>query len=99
MGYKVSAKAAEDLEGIWLYTKKQWSLEQADRYLALIFDEIRNLTHDQGAGRDRGHIRVGYRCSTVKAHVVYYRVNEADGQLEVIRVLHQRMDSEGQLGA
>jgi len=40
MGYRISVKAREDLENIWRYTFENWSQEQADRYLNLIFDEI-----------------------------------------------------------
>ena len=40
MQYKLSVKAAEDIERIWLYTFENWSIEQADRYVNLIFDEI-----------------------------------------------------------
>jgi plasmid stabilization system protein ParE len=40
---KLSRKAEEDLEEIWLYTLEKWSKEQADRYLNLIFDEIEFL--------------------------------------------------------
>lgn len=33
MGLKISVKASEDIEQIWLHTVEHWSLEQADRYL------------------------------------------------------------------
>lgn len=40
MNYKISLEAKNDIEKIWLYTFENWSLEQADRYLNLIFTEI-----------------------------------------------------------
>ncbi len=95
MNYKISAKAAEDIEGIWLYTFENWSLEQADRYINLIFDEIEYLAVNPASGKDFNHIRKNYRYSKVKSHLIFYRI--AEKQLEIIRVLHERMDIENRL--
>lgn len=92
MNYKISVKAAEDIENIWLYTFENWSLEQADRYINLIFDEIEYLSNNPNAGKDTSYIRKNYRCSKVKSHLIFYRLIDKQGNIEVIRVLHQRMD-------
>lgn len=97
MGYKISFKAAEDLEDIWLYTFENWSLEQADRYLDLIFDEIEYLAANPTAGKDFSHVRKNYRRSRVKSHIVFFRQEEGQNDIEVIRVLHERMDLETRL--
>lgn len=97
MGYKISVKAAEDIENIWLYTFENWSLEQADRYLDLIFDEIEYLAANPAVGKDFSHVRKNYRRSKVKSHIVFYRHLENQSDIEVIRVLHQRMDIESRL--
>ena len=73
MSYKISIKAAEDIEDIWLYTFENWSLEQADRYVNLIFDEIEYLSHHPTTGKDFGHIRQNYGGSKVKSHIIFYR--------------------------
>jgi toxin ParE1/3/4 len=57
MNYKISAKAAEDIEDIWFYTHENWSLEQADRYVNLIFDEIEYVAANPNSGKDFRHIR------------------------------------------
>ncbi len=98
MAYKISVKASEDIEGIWLYTCENWSPEQADRYINLIFDEIEYLANNPKSGRDYSHIRRNYRCSKVNSHLVFYRIVDKDALIEVIRVLHQRMDLEDRLG-
>jgi len=41
--YRISEKAINDLEKIWLYTLNKWSREQADRYHNLIINEIEYL--------------------------------------------------------
>lgn len=43
MNYQISKQAEVDLQEIWLYTVKGWSLEQADYYFDLIMDEIGHL--------------------------------------------------------
>lgn len=57
MKYRLSRKAEEDLEGIWLYTLETWSIVQADRYLSLIFDEIEFLSIHPKSGQDFNPIR------------------------------------------
>ncbi len=42
MTYKLSAKASEDIQSIWLYTVENWSLEQADRYVNLNFLHVKH---------------------------------------------------------
>ncbi|MBX3257839.1 MAG: type II toxin-antitoxin system RelE/ParE family toxin [Chitinophagaceae bacterium] len=97
MKYKLSAKASEDIESIWLYTFENWSLKQADRYINLIFDEIEYLSDNPNSGKDLSHVRKNYRCAKVKSHLIFYRLIEKQSEIEVIRVLHQRMDIENRL--
>ncbi|MBN8789333.1 MAG: type II toxin-antitoxin system RelE/ParE family toxin [Terrimonas sp.] len=74
MRYKISVKASEDIENIWLYTFEHWFLEQADRYVNLIFDEIEYLADHPNSGKDFNYIRKKYRCSRVKSHIIFYRL-------------------------
>lgn len=94
MRYKISVKASDDIEKIWLYTLENWSFEQADRYIHLIFDEIEFIALNPYLGKDSNHIRKNYFCSKVKSHLIFYRVNDKSDYIEVIRVLHQRMNIE-----
>ncbi len=97
MSYKISVNAAEDLENIWLYTFTNWSQTQADRYINLIFDEIKYLDENPNSGKDIAHIRKNYRCSKVKSHVIFYRVMQQQNKIEIIRILHQSLDTENRL--
>lgn len=97
MRYKISVKASEDIENIWLYTFENWSLKQADRYINLIFDEIEYLANNSNSGKDFNHIRKNYRCSKVKSHLIFYRFIDKQNDIEIIRILHQRMDIENRL--
>lgn len=97
MSYTISVKAAEDIKNIWLYTFENWSLQQADRYINLILDEIEYLSKNPNAGKDLNHIRKNYRCSKVTSHLIFYRLTDKQTGIEIIRVLHQQMDIENRL--
>lgn len=95
LAYVISKKAVSDLEEIWLYTVEKWSLALADRYYKLIFDEIDFICRNSNAGKSMEHVRKGYRASKVKSHLIFYRV--FNNTIEVIRILHERMDIENRL--
>jgi toxin ParE1/3/4 len=97
MTYKLSKEAANDLENIWLYTLVNWSEEQADRYYNLLLDEIEYAAKNPLAGKDHSHIREGYFRIRSKSHYIFYRVNSNEDVIEVVRILHQRMDIEARL--
>jgi toxin ParE1/3/4 len=93
--YVISKKAISDLENIWLYTLEKSSLEQADRYYDLIIDEINFICKKIDSGKSMSHIRPGYRASKVKSHLIFFRV--VGGAVEIIRILHERMNIENRL--
>jgi toxin ParE1/3/4 len=97
MNYKISIEAKDDIEKIWLYTFKNWSLEQADRYFDLIMDEIEYITENPNSGKDYSDVRKGYLRTRIKSHFIFYKVNKKQNEVEIIRVLHQRMDIENRL--
>lgn len=97
MKLKVSHAAAADMDAIWLYTVEHWSLEQADRYLGLLLNGIELIRNDPKRGRDFAHVRPDYWCLNVGAHLIFYRLNQVGHEVEVIRVLHERMDVEYRL--
>lgn len=94
MDYDLSNEAEIDLDEIWLYTFETWSLEQADRYLNLIFDEIDYLCKKPYSGIDYGAFRKGYFKSKVKFHLIFYKINISNNKIEIIRILHEIMDME-----
>lgn len=97
MNFKISQKANHDLEDIWRYTYEKWSLEQADRYFNSIMDEIEYLADNPKSGKDYSHVRKGYIRSQIKSHFIFYRMNSKWNEIEIIRILHQRMDIQSRL--
>lgn len=93
LGLRLSCEASSDLEKIWVYTLEKWSKAQADRYYSFLLDEIDFLRSNCYAGKPADFIRVGYRVSFVKSHIIFYKISE-DQKLEIIRILHQSVHIE-----
>lgn len=93
--YFISHDALSDLDEIWLYTAETWSEQQADYYYGLIVDEIHAICLNIHSGVSLNHIREGYRATKVKSHFIFYRMTPTS--IEIIRILHERMDIERRL--
>lgn len=89
--YKISKQAIIDLNNIWTFTFKNWSKDQADRYYALIIDELEYIADNYLIGKSVVQTRNNYRVCKMKSHLIFYR--KVEGELvEIVRILHQRMD-------
>ena len=84
--YRLSPKARDDMESVWLYTLSQWGLEQTGKYVDDLAVAFVLLTTNPRLGKRCDNIRLGYRKHPTLRHVVYYR--EVDYGIEIIRVLH-----------
>ena len=89
-GYALSPAAQADLEEIWEYTARHWGTAQAERYMRDIQAACEAMSDGTVVGRSAEDIRAGYRKIVVGSHVVYF--HERGGTLQIIRILHQRMD-------
>ena len=87
--YRLSPKAREDLDGVWLYSLAEWGVDQADRYIDELVAAFDRIAANPKSGTNSDGIRAGYRRYSVLRHTVYYR--ETAYGIEVIRVLHNRM--------
>lgn len=75
--YVVSPAARVDLDQIWDYTCERWDAKQAEKYIREIQRAIERITD--------------YRKHAVGSHTLYYRITDTD-LINVVRILHQRMD-------
>ena len=89
--YRISKQAIDDLNEIWIYTFHKWSKDQADRYYALIIDEIEFIAENYLIGKSAEQTRKNYRVTKIKSHLIFYRKVEND-IVEIVRILNQRMD-------
>lgn len=97
MKYRISIKAKGDMENIWLNTVDKWSFGQADNYIDELISLIERITRKQFLGKSFHHIRPGYFKFPFKSHFIFYKINKTEEYVEIIRILHQRMDIENRL--
>jgi toxin ParE1/3/4 len=90
-GYRLTPAAQRDLASIWDYTVERWDLGQAETYLNEIRAAVERIADDPGRGRHCDEIREGYLRYAIGSHLLFYRTN-ARGGVDVVRILHQRMD-------
>jgi toxin ParE1/3/4 len=89
--YRLSPAAEHDLENIWLYTYRQWSVQQADHYIDTLVAAFAQLADSPLIAASCDHIRPDYRRHNVERHMIYFRITSYG--IAVIRVLHDRMDA------
>lgn len=93
--YRLTPAARRDLSSIWDYSEEHWGLQQAEAYMRGLQACAERLADDPRCGHPRDEVRPGYRSRAVGSHVIFYVVR--DGGVDVIRILHQRMDPAGHL--
>jgi toxin ParE1/3/4 len=89
--YLLSPAARADLEEIWEYTRQHWGVDQAEDYIRELQHAMARAAANPRIGRACDEIRIGYRKLAGGSHVFFYRVTD-NGVIDVVRVLHQRMD-------
>lgn len=89
-GYRLTPAAQRDLSSIWDFTQERWDVRQAEAYVTEIQAAIERIAEDAHRGRPFDEIRQGYRRYAIGSHLIFYV--ERDLHVDVIRILHQRMD-------
>lgn len=87
----VTLPAAErDLEAIAVYTKRQWGSAQARRYMSALRLDVGSLAEFPMRHPVYRNTRCEFRKMRSGHHVIFYVVR--DDRVEIVRVLHERMD-------
>lgn len=94
--FRLTQAAKADLKDIGRYTRKTWGLVQRDQYLTMLDGCFHELAVQPLKGRDCSDIQTGYRKYSAGSHVIFYRQADA-GTIEIVRILHSRMDMEQHL--
>ena len=95
MTYVLLPRARRDLIEIWDYTDRVWGAPQADQYIREVNAVFVGLAEGRVVTLPVGVGRQGYRKALCGQHVVFFR--DGEGTVEIVRVLHQRMDFEGKV--
>ena len=91
---RLSPAAQRDLDGIWDYSEEKWGSQKAQQYIEAIQGTLISIANGKRITRPVS-VREGYFKCAVGSHIVFYRTDDA--LLDVVRILHQRMDVERHL--
>ena len=93
--FALRPKAIQDLADIWFYTENTWGETQADQYIRDLTESFSSLAENPEKGMACDDIREGYRKHTIGKHMVFYQ--QTSSGIEIVRILHQRMDPDQHL--
>ncbi len=94
--FTLTQKAKADLRSIAAYTQRKWGKEKRRIYLRQFDDSFHMLAESPRLGVQCDFIKSGYRKFPVASHLIFY-INISSSQIEIVRVLHKRMDAKSQL--
>ncbi len=89
-------EAIDDLNDIWDYTFEQWSGNQADKYYATLKFACEKIGENPNLGKEYTEIRKNLLGLKSGKHIIFYHLISED-EIEVIRILHERMDLKNRL--
>ena len=111
--FRVSALARADIRKILATSIRQWGSEGGRRYAALLTAALHAVAADPEGlmTRSRGEVMAGLRSRHTRhvraktfgakvsspVHLIYYQVQQPN-LIEILRVLHERMDPVRHLG-
>lgn len=96
--FRFTRKAVEDLTNIWNYTVDTWSEQQADVYYEMLISSCRKVASDPVLfGREYNEIIEGLLGFKANKHIIFYRLVTKE-EIEIVRILHERMDLSNKLG-
>ena len=112
--FRLSRRAQADLADILAQSEERWGSEAKSRYEAVVAAAISKIAADpiSVTTRDRGELSKGLRSFHIRharghsgtdakvrhpVHVLFYRVVAPD-IIEIVRVLHERMEPSRHIG-
>jgi toxin ParE1/3/4 len=101
--FKISQAAQDDLETILASSEQRWGVDARERYATLLVAAMRKIARDPSGAVTKArdellpgirslHSRFAGRRGLVQqpVHVLFFRLNGPE--IEIVRVLHERMD-------
>ena len=84
-------EAINDLNDIWAYTLEEWSEKQADKYYGTLKFACTKIGNDPKLGKKYDGISSNLLGVKTAKHIIFYQIISEE-EIEVIRILHERMD-------
>lgn len=95
--FTLTKRAKSDLMAIAKFTEDRWARTQRNIYIKQ-FDEAFHMLADSPAiGKNCDFIKNGYHKFPQGSHIIFYK-SAPDKTLEIIRILHKKMDVTSRLG-
>ena len=89
-------KANDDLNSIWNYTYENWSENQTDKYYAALKFDCLEIGKNPELGKVYNGISRNLLGLKSGKHIIFYH-SISKNEIEIIRILHERMDLENRL--
>ena len=89
-GFRLTPRAATDLDQIADYTIETWGYDQLERYLGALNKRFEWLSEQPFAGRERDDVHPGYRSYPQGSHIIFYVID--DDYVDIIGIPHKSMD-------
>ena len=88
---RVQEAASHRLDEIYRYTRDQWGPEQAERYIAGLFDAFGKIdTHEVMSRPIPAEFELDGYFFRFERHFVYWR-RLSNGDIGIVTILHERM--------
>jgi toxin ParE1/3/4 len=94
--FSLTEAAKADLKSVAAYTQRKWGKDQRRNYAKQFDDAFHMLAERPEAGAACDSIKAGYRKFPNGSHVIFYR-HLSNTEIEIVRILHKRMDPARQL--
>ncbi len=89
--FTLSKKAIEDLSAIWEYTIQEWFETQADKYYFMLLEIWQELADEKLSAKQYPEIQSDILGTRAGQHIIFFQRNKKS-IIEVLRILHSRMD-------
>jgi toxin ParE1/3/4 len=89
-------EAIDDLNNIWEYTFEKWSENQADKYYAMLKLACKEIGKNPEIGKQYNKITKNLLGLHSGRHIIFYQLVDEE-EIEIIRILHERMHLKNRL--
>lgn len=89
-------EAIDDLNDIWAYTLEEWSEQQADKYYSALEFACVQIGKNPELGKEYNGINNNLLGLRTGKHIIFYQIISKN-EIEIIRILHERMDLKNRL--
>lgn len=94
--YFLTYKAVEDIAAIWEFTYDTWSERQAYKYHEMLTSCFQEIPEHPDLGKKYPEIDTSVMGFRVGKHIIFYRMVPSS-DIEILRILHQRIDLKSQM--